>query len=635
MTRLLAGVAGASAGGARLRALATTANGRAAPLAVASLSDRLSVVVAEPAGRRRSPDGEPRCLLDGTLFNAGEIAAELGLAPDGSQEDVLAAAYERHEKGMLGRLRGNFVLLVNDPRRERLLLACDQLGARSLFFKSDGEGLLFATEVRDLLRLLPARPAPDEPALIHWLAETSIPEGRTLYKGIERLGAGKVLELERGELAVRRYWAPTFAEPPRLSRADAAEAARMAMERAVSRQLPPGERCGVLLSGGLDSSSVAALARRGTAAEHPIRAYSAVFPDHPSIDESGLINEVATDLGLDRTSVAVRGGSMVRGSLEYLQRWEVPLPAPNHFLWHPLLSRAATDGTAYLFDGEGGDELWTFSPYLLADLLISARIGPALRATRGMQGADRFRGWRSAAPYLRAYGVKGAIPPAVHRAFRNLHPAERYAPTWFGKDSAQVLFEQRDPWAWKRLQGPRWWSHLADLLTGVRERLGVGDYLRHRAEMAGLRARHPLIDVDLVEFALGLPPDLAIDPHLERPIQREAIAGLVPDSIRLRPHKSYFTALFHDCLAGRDSALIRKLLTETPEVGAYVDLDAVRRELLDDPPGGGKRGPDWPWSVWRLVTAECWLRAQHEDDFVERLLVDCEPRRDDWALSVV
>ncbi|HYH54464.1 MAG TPA: asparagine synthase-related protein [Solirubrobacterales bacterium] len=628
MTRLLAGATGPAAE-ARLQALATAAG---ESFAVERLSERLSVLASARPDTLREGQGRPRCLFDGTLFNADELASELGLTPAGSEEELLDTAYRRYGKEMPGRLRGNFVLLAHDPADDRLLLACDQLGARSVFFRSDGGNLSFATEVHHLLRLLPSRPAPDEPALVQWLAATSVPEGRTLYRGVERLGGGQVLERNRGTIAVRRYWKPRFAEPAPLSRADAAESARAAMTKAVRGQLPGGERCGVLLSGGLDSSSVAALGQGASRGASSLRAYSAVFPDHPSIDESELIEASATELGLERTSVAVHGGSMIRGSLEYLQRWELPLPAPNHFLWQPLLERAAADGTSCMLDGEGGDELWRFSPYLLADLLMSGRARTGLRTAREMLGEEFSRSGRSAAPYLRVYGLKGAIPPSAHRALRRLHPAQRYAPSWFSQRSAEILFRHQDPWAWKRLEGPRWWAYLADLLTGFRERLGVGDYLRHRAEMAGLQARHPLIDVDLVEFALGLPPSLAIDPRLERPVMREAIEGLVPDSIRLRPGKSYFTALFNDCLAERDFALIRRLLTEKPEIGAYVDLSTVRSELLDDRPGG-IRGSAWPWSVWRLVTAECWLRAQRDGGLPERLLADCSSGRNDWALS--
>lgn len=588
----------------------------------------LSVRIEAPQPPDPPGDG-PLCLLVGSLFNLDEIAKSLGVDHP-TPDRVLSVAYERWGEEMVGRLRGNFTLLIHDRRRDRLLLACDQLGAGSLFFHSAGSRLRFATEIGDLLEHLPTRPAPDEVSLVRWLADTCTPEGRTLYQGVSRLGAGRLLKMDRDGIDVRRYWAPSFKGSNGLSRSEGAEAAREALAAAVRRQVPADASCGVLLSGGLDSSTVAALTRRRLSGPGP-RAYSAVFPEHPSIDESNLIDDAAT--GLDQTRVEVHGGSMIRGALEYMQRWEVPLQAPNHFLWQPLLERAAEQGTELILDGEGGDELWRFSPYLLADRVGSGRFLSAARLGREMLGFDLYRGWASLRPYLRQYGVKGAIPAGIHSAVRHHHSPQRYAPSWFTEDSARALVDGYDPWGWKRHDGPRWWAFMADLLTGTRERLGVGEYLRRRATMAGLAGRHPLIDVDLVEFALGLPPTLAVDPRLERPLLRDATAGLIPDSIRLRAQKSYFTALFHDCLAGRDLPLIRTLLTERAEVAAYVDLETIQRELLADPPSGGRRDRSWPWSVWRLVTAECWLRSQGDGDFAGEMLDACEPQRSDWTLT--
>jgi asparagine synthase (glutamine-hydrolysing) len=604
-------------------------NGFRAGLAERSAA-ALSVTVDGPQPPA-APGSEPLCLLVGSLFNLDQIGDLLGVGHP-TPDRVLAVAYERWGEEMVARLRGNFTLLVHDRARDRLLLACDQLGAGSLFFHSTGSRLRFATEIGDLLERLPTRPPPDEASLIRWLADTCIPEGRTLYRGVSRLRAGSLLAMDRGGIEIRRYWSPSFGGSARLSRAEGAEAAREALDAAVRRHVPADARCGVLLSGGLDSSTVAALAHRRLSGPGP-HAYSAVFPEHPSIDESNLIDDAAADLSLDRTRVEVHGGSMIRGALEYMQRWDVPLQAPNHFLWQPLLQRAADEGTELLLDGEGGDELWRFSPYLLADRIGSGRLLSAARLGREMLGFDQYRGWDSLRPYLRQYGAKGAIPAGIHGAVRHLHSPQRYAPNWFTEGSARTLVDGYDPWAWKRHDGPRWWAFMADLLTGTRERLGVGEYLRRRATMAGLGDRHPLIDVDLVEFALGLPPTLAVDPRLERPLLRDATAGLIPDSIRLRAQKSYFTALFHDCLAGRDLELIRTLLTGRTEVAAYVRPEVVRRELLADPPAGGRRDRSWPWSVWRLITAECWLRSQRDDEFAAEMLDACEPRRGDWTLT--
>jgi asparagine synthase (glutamine-hydrolysing) len=124
---------------------------------------------------------------------------------------------------------------------------------------------------------------------------------------------------------------------------------------------------------------------------------------------------------------------------------------------------------------------------------------------------------------------------------------------------------------------------------------------------AGLAVAHPMLDdVDLVEFVLSLPPEIAFDPHLSRPLLREAMAGLMPDSIRLRPTKSYFDELFHRTLNETDWPSIRGLLASSDAaIAEYVDPAGIRTLL--DRPAERRRGAT-AWTIWRLFGAECWLR---------------------------
>jgi len=124
----------------------------------------------------------------------------------------------------------------------------------------------------------------------------------------------------------------------------------------------------------------------------------------------------------------------------------------------------------------------------------------------------------------------------------------------------------------------------------------------------GLEARHPLFDLDLVQLCLRLPPLATFDRHRSRPVLRTAMAGLLPDSVRLRPEKALFDSLLLDCLAGRDGETARRLLCDpSAEVRAYANQDALRRALFGP---GVERSFQWMWQVWRLLSAECWLRAQ-------------------------
>jgi asparagine synthase (glutamine-hydrolysing) len=139
----------------------------------------------------------------------------------------------------------------------------------------------------------------------------------------------------------------------------------------------------------------------------------------------------------------------------------------------------------------------------------------------------------------------------------------------------------------------------------------VYDHLRRRSALAGLATRHPIADVDLLETVLALPPELAFHPRHGRPLLREAVAGLLPDEVRLRAAKSDFNAPFHAGLAGPDLPLVRRLLGgRDARIGAYVDRAALARDLLGAVPAGGGELQDWGLYTWRLVTAEMWLRMQ-------------------------
>src|SRR5204862_5849100 len=138
---------------------------------------------------------------------------------------------------------------------------------------------------------------------------------------------------------------------------------------------------------------------------------------------------------------------------------------------------------------------------------------------------------------------------------------------------------------WKRLDGPRWWAHAAYSLTCAIEQTGIFELHRHRAAMAGLQARHPLLDLDLVALVLGQDPLSSFDAHRSRPALRAATVGLLPDAVRRRAAKALFESLVLDTLTGPDSGAVRRLLCEpTAELGAYVDLSAVRRVLLEPGP---------------------------------------------------
>jgi asparagine synthase (glutamine-hydrolysing) len=554
--------------------------------------------------------GEVLCLLDGHLDDAAELRAELGgeASPARSEEELLARAYRRWGMDLLPRLRGDFLLFVWDRGRRRGLLARDQLGVRPAFLHGGAGGpLRFAGEIEPLLALLPSRPGPDPASLAHWIAASTRPGLATLFAGVRRLGPGCALALSEDGRREERYWAPRFEGTLDDSPPELALRVREGLDRAVRRRSGNGP-VAVLLSGGLDSSAVAALGA-GAQGEELI-ACSACFPDHPATDESALIAELRATLGLHGPQASVRPGGLLRSMLAHLRAWGMPPLGWGDFWAEELIAAAAREGASTVLDGDGGDEVFGPRSYLLADRLRAGRPLRALSLARGLPGAGPHVRRRQVAGVYWRQAVRGAIPEPLQRPFRSLG-IRREAPAWMLPSARRALAESDDPHAWKRLDGPRWWAHAAHGISYGIEQTGLFEHQRRRAGAHGVEARHPMLDLDLVELCLRQPPRATLDPRFNRPVLRSAMDGLLPDSVRLRPSKAWFDSLIVDCLSGADGEVVRELLSDpAAELGAYVDLEAMRRTLIERP-GASREDPfRWMWQVWRLLTAECWLRAQ-------------------------
>lgn len=568
--------------------------------------------------------GGSRCALMGRIADLGRLASDQSRSGDRRPlPDLLAAGWERQGDAILHELRGEFILLLWDPARRRGIMARDQLGGRSLYWSRIGSGLAFAEQVRDLLPLLPTAPAPDAVTTVDWISVGVVPYSRSFYRGVQRLPPGHLIRLNGGRWAVEQWWSPSWHGTVAGAEPELEELVVDGLDSAVRRSLAGSCRAAVQLSGGLDSSCVAAAAVAAGAA--PI-AYSGVFPEHEDVDESSLISDVTEWLAIEGVRTSLRGGGALAAALEYLRDWRLPVGSPNHALWEPVYARTAADGNDVTLDGEGGDEVFGTSAYLVADTLRAARPLAAWKLTRRLTGVGAHPSTRALLRLARNYGALGLLPHRVHRRARRARGSYRHAPVWLRPEAARAHVESYDPWAWKRGSGPLWWRHQSWILSRGREELDAHGYLRRQALEHGLADRHPFIhDLDLVELSLRLPPEPAFDPHYDRVRLRRGMRGRLPDSVRLRKNKSYFTPLVGDVVGGSDGGMLRELLgSPRAEIQAFVRPDVLRAALLDETSEQyvGAKLESWG-TIWRLGVAECWLRSLADARFTDDLLARC------------
>ncbi len=256
-----------------------------------------------------------------------------------------------------------------------------------------------------------------------------------------------------------------------------------------------------------------------------------------------------------------------------------------------------------MLDGEGGDELFGCSPYLLADLLRTGRLLKLIGQARAIPGMGRSPRPRRVVRGLSHYALRGALPPWLHAWGRRLRSPRQPPGSAVAVRCAADLLEPgsaRD--AWKRLQGPRWWAFLAFALVDGPDRMAAQDEMRRAATLASLDLVHPWRDLDLIELVLGLPPELNFDAVHDRPLARAAMSGVIPDGVRLADEKPFFNVLLDEALEGADGPGLAAILAEPPEAVAWALRANAREELRV---GGGTRSLD----AWRVATASLWARA--------------------------
>lgn len=312
-------------------------------------------------------------VLNGEIFNYIELRAQLQAAGHAfytqSDTEVIVHLYEQHGDDFVHHLNGQFAIALWDQKRSRLVLARDRTGIRPLFHTRHDGRLLFASEIKALFALDGVPRRLDPVALGDTMTYWSTLEPDTVFQGVRCLPAGCLLAIEAGQEHLTQYWDWSFARDSSASTRsieDWASELRALLIDSVRLQLRADVPVGAYLSGGLDSSAIAALVRLYTGAK--LRTFSVAFDD-PEFDESGYQEQMAKHLGTEHTRVLCRPGDIARIFARMVWHTEAPVlrtaPAPLML----LSERVRAEGYKVVLTGEGADEV--FAGY---DLFKEAKI---------------------------------------------------------------------------------------------------------------------------------------------------------------------------------------------------------------------------------------------------------------------
>jgi asparagine synthase (glutamine-hydrolysing) len=487
-------------------------------------------------------------VLNGEIYNYRELRKELEQRGctfrSMSDTEVIPHLYAEYGDEMVQKLNGMFAFALWDAKRRRLLLARDRFGEKPLYWGVFQNTLLFASEPKVLLAHPAVTSSLNLEALRQYLSFDYVPAPLSIYEGINKLPAAHVLTLEQGEVSTRRYWSLSYkTKQPVPSEAEAAEELQELMADSVRMRLVSDVPLGVLLSGGLDSSTVAALAVR--ASSEPVKTFSISFAES-SFDESYYARSVAKFLGTDHHEERL-SANLAANLVGDIGSWmDEPFSDPSLVPTY-LLSRFTRKHVTVALGGDGGDELFAGYPTYVGhrwaklyahvpSLLRRAVVEPLVHLlpvkTKNLSfdyKATRFVAGSKYDPVARHHVWFGSFTPDQQQEL--LTPAVLRSSDSDVYRHARLMWERCDSSNdVERMQSVDTQLYLAeDILTKV-----------DRASMSvSLEVRAPFLDPRVAEFAAALPANYKLRGGNTKYILKRAMRDVVPRFVTRRGKKGF------------------------------------------------------------------------------------------------
>jgi len=523
---------------------------------------RLAVI--DPHGGRQPVTGcapaRVACVYNGELYDAREhrrALADRGHAlADACDTTLLPHLYEEHGDAMVERLRGMFAFAMWDGARRRLFLARDRLGIKPLFVARTADYLVAASEAKAIFATGLVAPVIDRDALDDVFSLSYACPPRTMFRGVVELRPAHTLAVEAGRVgAPRRYWrAPFLPAGAQIQRdpRDCAAELRDALRDAVRTHLVSDVPLGACVSGGIDSSAIAALARE-VSGQAPT-AFSIGFDD-ARFDESVHARAVVRHLGARSHDIlADRGAAALLPDV--IWHLESPQMMPGAIGGLLLSARERAEGVPVVLTGDGADELfggydvfraararpWLDSPWLRP--VRGALVRAAARAARQPRGLGAFMA-RTSAPAGEVARAHGGVYPPWYDAWRLLD-VERTA--LLSPDGRRVRPVEEPPEGFGALVrddvaslDPLDAALALEIETRLPSWILV---ISDRSAMAhGVEARVPFLDHRVVELAAAIPASIKMRGMREKAVLRDAVRDLLPPSIARRPKRPFTTPI--------------------------------------------------------------------------------------------
>lgn len=499
---------------------------------------RLSVVDLRTGQQPMISPADPVGItFNGEIYGYKSLRAFLGDFPfrTTSDTEVILALYQRFGAKMFSRLPGMFAFAVWDDRRQELLCARDRFGEKPFFyaFGRDGE-FLFASEIKALLASGLVEPVLNREAIAHYMKYLYVHPHQTVYKNVHTLPPARFLRYRDGRESLERYW--NLPEPRNdIEITEAAEELARLFDRAVSVCLVADVPVAAFLSGGLDSSTVVAIASRHQAR---LKTFSFGFAD--SVNELPFARQVADLYKTEHVEMADQGADLGALLVAMQDIFDEPFADSSNIPTY-LISRSARQHTKVALTGDGADELLAGYSSSYNPLLNMQQAGGRHTERAFFFGLAVKLARRAAILFNTTveHKLKGIEYRQRYRSVAQAHAAQRQYFT--DHEISQFGLE---PAAAQSLAGPA--NEACDTIDDAL-RMDIEDYMPgdilvklDRASMAnGLELRAPFLDVDFASFCISLPYRLKINTEHGKLVLRRAMANLWPPLVRTRGKQGF------------------------------------------------------------------------------------------------
>jgi len=607
---------------------------------------RLSIVDLstghQPLGNE---DGTVWVVFNGEIYNHADLRRELERHGHRyrtrSDTETIVHAYEQWGDDCVHRFRGMFAFAIWDASKRRLLLVRDRIGIKPLYWARTGDQILFGSEIKAILASGLIEPEANTSVVPELLSTRYVSGTETMFRGVHKLLPGHLLVFERGETTVRQYWdVPTGRSAESLelqggraenlerrsgsaSRSDEREVIeqfRSLLTESVRLRLMSDVPLGMFLSGGIDSSAIAALMARMI--DRRLQTFSVAFKEQ-AFNELAYSREVAQAIHADVHEIVIDDRDFFGALPKLVWHEDEPIAHPSSVPLY-FVSALARRHVTVVLTGEGSDELL-------------AGYGKYLRAAWNWRGGTIYE--RMVPRRVRETVANTLVPRLPRRlaryAQRSFLAIDRTPASMFLDNFAAIrLSEQQQlltpPYraaatparaygpSLSYFERPNGHSSLLDRLLYADIKTYLVELLMKQDQMsmaASIESRVPFLDHKLVEFACSLPDEWKLSGWTTKRVLRESMKGVLPESILNRP-KMGFPVPFAAWTRGAWNGIVREvLLDRRSRERGIIDPPAVDRLLRDHAEGrtdGGDR-------LWSLLNLELWHRTFIDHEGVQAL----------------